>query len=126
MSVDWTGNIADRSDIIAEMKCQIFFDPNVFSALRTLLVQALDKLCHILPGTFQYVLTADTQFDKNQSQPDGKLWTSMIACLPDEYAKYKPLLRQSSPPHIVSPLWILSSALCCRLQDMVSYSFDSI
>lgn len=98
-----------------EMKCEVFFDPQIFCGLRTLLVQALDKLCHVLRGSFQYVLNSKTQFE-NES------WTSIVVCLHDEYAKYSPLLHQPSPPHVVSPLWILSSTLCCRLQALVSSS----
>ena len=115
------------------MSCQYFIDPCLFPALSEQLTQAFNHLSSVLPDSFQQVsalssfLPYDEDFSENNltTNVSEPLMTPIIICLPSEYSIYKHLLLQDSPPCILSPLWVLSSALCRRLQPMVRFTFLS-
>jgi hypothetical protein len=106
------------------MTHHIFYDPSLFPSLTTLLTHSLNKLSTTHTLTYTLVPNIQSLIHKNENR--GEVSVAIIVCMPREYGTYKALIeRNDSPrfrPRILSPMWIISSALSCRLQPMVGTS----
>jgi hypothetical protein len=94
-----------------------YIDRHIFLSLSELIVQAFDHLSGLLSESFFKVSElSDLKFE---SQIQGSRNRSIILCLSNEFTLYEKLLEVACPPRILTPLWVLSSALCRRLLPTV-------
>lgn len=96
-----------------------FLDPDLGPALSQHLTHALDTLSNTLSVEFQQVSTAEALFPSKENAINVGRNQNFIVCLPNKYRCHEIYLCDDTPPHIVSPLWVISSALCKNLQPMV-------
>ena len=100
-----------------------FIDPQIFSELTDTLDSALHNLSTLPLVTFWKVTELkdlyDHNIDMNQHKHHSAVGTPIIVCLANEFPTYENSLLQDCPPDIVTPLWVLGSALCRHLQPKV-------
>lgn len=102
-----------------------YIDPCIFPALSEHLVHALSNISVVSQVSFKQVSQVSdlfVAFEKGDVSPMlvvNDISIPIIFCLSNEFAIYEELLHRDYPIHILSPLWVLSSALCRRLQPMV-------
>ena len=106
-----------------EKNFEYFLDPSLFPSLKEQISRSIDYLSTKLSLSFkqrqsvEHLLTRDDQ----EAFPDYYIneTRKLIFCLPDEYTIYETYLVSDFPPHVLSPLWVISSAISGHLQPMV-------